>query len=163
MDIRHEICHIYHKNADFESIFSLKDSLHCCYKCAKFSSTCKIIFIFSCILSSVLWDNFLWMTLYQFYSWRLQQIGAIWKYSENSNVCHESNFPHDLILCHEQGCLDAIRTRTQMREIGGAPERVIERASKGISTAEEANMWAGRCERMSEGGANGPVVYVAIS
>ena len=35
------------------------------YKCAKFSSTCKIIFIFSCILSPVLWDNFLWMTLYQ--------------------------------------------------------------------------------------------------
>ena len=32
--------------------------------CAKFSSTCKIIFIFSCILSSVSWDNFLWMTLY---------------------------------------------------------------------------------------------------
>ena len=64
MDMRHKICHIYYKNADFESIFSQKDSLYCCYKCAKFSSTCKIIFIFSCILSSVLWDNFLWMTLY---------------------------------------------------------------------------------------------------
>ena len=64
MDIRHKICHIYYKNADFESIFLQKDSLYCCYKCAKFSSTCKIIFIFSCILSSVLWDNFLWMTLY---------------------------------------------------------------------------------------------------
>ena len=45
--------------------FLQKDSLYCCYMCAKFSSTCKIIFIFSCILSSVLWDNFLWMTLYQ--------------------------------------------------------------------------------------------------
>ena len=65
MDIRHKICHIYYKNADFESIFSQKDSLYCCYMCAKFSSTCKIIFIFSCILSSVLWDNFLWMTLYE--------------------------------------------------------------------------------------------------
>ena len=64
MDIRHKICHIYYKNADFESIFSQKDSLYCCYQCAKFSSTCKIIFIFSCILSSVLWDKFLWMTLY---------------------------------------------------------------------------------------------------
>ena len=64
MDIRHRICHIYYENADFESIFSQKDSLYCCYMCAKFSSTCKIIFIFSCILSSVLWDNFLWMTLY---------------------------------------------------------------------------------------------------
>ena len=48
-----------------DQFFSQKDSLYCCYKCAKFSSTCKIIFIFSCILSSVLWDNFLWMTLYQ--------------------------------------------------------------------------------------------------
>ena len=64
MDIRHKICHIYYKNADFESIFSQKDSLYCCYMCAKFSSTCKIVFIFSCIFSSVLWDNFLWMTLY---------------------------------------------------------------------------------------------------
>ena len=64
MDISHEICHIYYRNADFESIFSQKDSLYCCYMFAKFSSTCKIIFIFSCILSSVLWDNFLWMTLY---------------------------------------------------------------------------------------------------
>ena len=53
MDIRHKICHSYYKNADFESIFSQKDSLYCCYMCAKFSLTCKIIFIFSCILSSV--------------------------------------------------------------------------------------------------------------
>ena len=64
MDIRHKICHTYYKNADFESIFSQKDLLYCCYQCAKFSSTCKIIFIFSCILSSVLWDNFLRMTIY---------------------------------------------------------------------------------------------------
>ena len=46
MDIRHKICHIYYKNADFESIFSQKDSLYYCCMCAKFSSTCKIIFIF---------------------------------------------------------------------------------------------------------------------
>ena len=32
--------------------FLQKDSPYCCYMCAK------------CILSSVLWDNFLWMTLY---------------------------------------------------------------------------------------------------
>ena len=51
MDIRHKICHIYYKNAYFESILLQKYSLHCCYMCAKFSSTCKIIFIFSCILS----------------------------------------------------------------------------------------------------------------
>ena len=44
--------------------FCKKDSLYCCYKCAKFSSTCEVIFIFSCILSSVLWDNFLWISLY---------------------------------------------------------------------------------------------------
>ena len=68
MDIRHKICHIYYKNADFESIFSQKDSLYCCHKCAKFSSTCKIIFIFSCILFSEIWDNFLWMTLYHIMS-----------------------------------------------------------------------------------------------
>ena len=67
MDIRHEICHIYYRNTDFESIFSQKDLLYCCYTCAKFSSTCKIIFFFSCILSSVLWGNFLWMTLYLSY------------------------------------------------------------------------------------------------
>ena len=64
MDIRHKICHIYCKNTDFESIFSQKDSLYCCCMCAKFSSTCKIIFIFSSILSSVLWDSFSWMTVY---------------------------------------------------------------------------------------------------
>ena len=46
MNIRHKICHIYNEYADFESIFLQKDSLHCCYKCAKFSSPCKIIFIF---------------------------------------------------------------------------------------------------------------------
>ena len=66
MDIRHKICHICYKNADFRSIFLQKDSLYCCYKCAKFSSTCKIIYIFSCISFSVLRDNFLWMTLYHF-------------------------------------------------------------------------------------------------
>ena len=64
MDIRHKICHIYYNNADLYSIFLQKDSLYCCYMCVKFSSTCKIIFSFSCILSSALWDNFLWMTLY---------------------------------------------------------------------------------------------------
>ena len=63
MDIRHKICHIYYKNADFESNFWQKDSIYCCYMSAKFLSTC-IMFIISCILSSVLWDNFLWMTLY---------------------------------------------------------------------------------------------------
>ena len=36
-----------------------KESLYCCCKCAKFSSLCKIIFIYSCILSSVLWDTFM--------------------------------------------------------------------------------------------------------
>ena len=35
--------------------------------CAMFSSTCKIIFIFFCILSSVSWDNFLWVTIYHKY------------------------------------------------------------------------------------------------
>ena len=67
MDIRHRICHISYKNADFESIFTRKNLLYCYRMCAKVSSTCKIILIFSCILSSVLWDNFLWMTLYHIY------------------------------------------------------------------------------------------------
>ena len=80
MDIGHKICHIYYKNADIESIFLQKDSLHCSYKCAKFSSTCKIIFIFSCILSSDLWDNFLWMTLYHIVTIRN---GIMPSYSKN--------------------------------------------------------------------------------
>ena len=61
-DIRYAISTI--KTQILNQFFLQNDSLYCCYMCAKFSSTCKIIFIFSCMLSSVLWDNFLWMTLY---------------------------------------------------------------------------------------------------
>ena len=64
MDVRHKVCYIYYKNADFESILLQKDSLYCCYMCANFSSTWKTISSFSCILSSLLWNNFFWMTLY---------------------------------------------------------------------------------------------------
>ena len=47
-----------------ESIFSQKETLYCCCMCTKFLSFCKIIFIFSCIFSSLLRNNFFWMTLY---------------------------------------------------------------------------------------------------
>ena len=62
LDIKYAISTI--KMQILNQFFLQKDSLYCCYKCAKFSSTCKIIFIFSCMLSLVLWNNFLWMTLY---------------------------------------------------------------------------------------------------
>ena len=67
-----------------KSVFFFWLKLYCCCKHAKFSSTWKIIFIFSCILSSVLWANFLWMTLYLFghvHKWpdyRLSTVKKCW-------------------------------------------------------------------------------------
>ena len=41
----------------FKIFFFQKESLHCCL-CTKFSSSGKVIFIFSCIFSLVSWDTF---------------------------------------------------------------------------------------------------------
>ena len=81
--------------------FLQKDSLYCCYKCAKFSSTCKIIFIFSCILSSVLWDNFLWMTLYQI---------------EKGNIPHINTHFHTHTHKHTNGRPKSTRKRSHHDE-----------------------------------------------
>ena len=62
MDIRHKICHIYYKNADFESIFSQKDSLYCCCMCAKFHQPARSSSLFLAFCLQFFWDNLLWMT-----------------------------------------------------------------------------------------------------
>ena len=60
--------------------------------CAKFSSYCKIIFTISCILSSVSWDTFLWMTLYQ--SWIFHESSWISCFEQwmikSSSTCNSS-------------------------------------------------------------------------
>ena len=47
--------------------FLQKQTLYWCCSSAKFSSFCEVIFIFSCIFSSLLWRTFLWFTRYLYW------------------------------------------------------------------------------------------------
>ena len=62
--ISHLKGHISQKNHVLKIIFMQKWTLQCCCPCTEFSSSCYIIFIFSCIFSSPFWRTFLRNTLY---------------------------------------------------------------------------------------------------
>ena len=46
------------------NFFAKRNTTYCCCMCTKFSYFCKILFIFTCISSSLSWNKFFWMTLY---------------------------------------------------------------------------------------------------